>query len=108
MSEQSVGELTIREFQSRIRDLYGAKDAARGDLATFLWLMEEVGELATALRSGTAEELALEMADVLAWLVTLASIRGIDLESAAIRKYGLACPGGCGQVPCGCDLSEKP
>jgi NTP pyrophosphatase (non-canonical NTP hydrolase) len=108
MSEQSVGELSIRGFQSRIRDLYGAKDAARGDLATFLWLMEEVGELATALRSGTAEELALEMADVLAWLVTLASIRGIDLEAAAVRKYGLACPGGCGRVPCGCDPSEKP
>ena len=66
------------------------------------------GELATALRSGTDEELALEMADVLAWLVTLASIRGIDLEAAATRKYGIACPGGCGNVPCGCDPAEKP
>ncbi len=100
--------LTIRAFQARVRDLYGAKDAARGDSATFIWLVEEVGELATALRSGTTEELALEMADVLAWLVTLASIRGIDLEAAAMRKYGRACPGGCGKVPCGCDPSEKP
>ena len=108
MSEQNSEGLTIRAFQSRVRDLYGAKDAARGDSATFIWLVEEVGELATALRSGTTEELALEMADVLAWLVTLASIRGIDLEAAAMRKYGLACPGGCGKVPCGCDPSEKP
>ena len=100
--------MTIRGFQERIRDLYGAKDAARGELATFVWLAEEFGELATALRSGTDEELALEMADVLAWLATLATIRGVDLESAAARKYGLACPGGCGQVPCGCDPAEKP
>lgn len=108
MSEHQSKGLTIRGFQGRIRELYGAKDAARGDAATFLWLSEEIGELATALRAGTDEELALEMADVLAWLVTLASIRGIDLEDAAVRKYGLACPGGCGQVPCGCDPAEKP
>jgi len=108
MGEDTTGELTIRGFQARIRDLYGAKDAARGDSATFLYLVEEVGEVATALRSGTDEELALEMADVLAWLVTLASIRGIDLAAAAERKYGRQCPGGCGQVPCGCDPAEKP
>lgn len=108
MSEQSTGGLTIRGFQARIRDLYGAKDAARGDAGTFLWLAEEFGELATALRSGSQEELALEMADVLAWLVTLANVRGVDLEAAAMRKYGAACPGGCGRVPCACDPAEKP
>jgi NTP pyrophosphatase (non-canonical NTP hydrolase) len=108
MSEHQTDRMTIRGFQARIHELYGAKDAARGDAATFLWLTEEFGELATALRSGSDEELALEMADVFAWLVTLASIRGIDLEAAAIRKYGLACPGGCGQVPCACDPAEKP
>jgi NTP pyrophosphatase (non-canonical NTP hydrolase) len=99
--------LTIGAVQRLIRDLYGAKDAARGDAATFLWLVEEVGELATALRSGTDDELALEMADVLAWLVTLANVRGIDLEAAVRRKYGRACPG-CGKVPCGCDPAVKP
>src|SRR3954468_14968733 len=108
MNEHQSDGMTIRGFQARIHDLYGAKDAARGDAATFLWLTEEFGELATALRSGTDEELALEMADVLAWLVTLASIRGIDLEGAGIRKYGRACPGGCGRVPCACDPAEKP
>src|SRR3954464_13474227 len=108
MSEQHLDGMTIRAFQARIHELYGAKDAARGDAATFLWLSEEIGELATALRSGTDEELALEMADVLAWLVTLAVIRGAALEAAARRKYGRACPGGCGQVPCGCDPAEKP
>jgi NTP pyrophosphatase (non-canonical NTP hydrolase) len=107
MSEQPAGGLTIRELQRRIFELYGAKDEARGDSATFLWLAEEFGELATALRSGTPEELALEMADVLAWLVTLANIRGVDLEAAVLRKYGETCPG-CGSIPCRCDPSEKP
>ena len=48
------------------------------------------------------------MADVLAWLVTLANMRGIDLEAAVVRKYGHSCPGGCGTVPCGCDPADKP
>lgn len=102
-----TGGLTIGALQRQIREMYGAKDEARGDAATFLWLTEEFGELATALRSGTQEELALEMADVLAWLATLANIRGIDLEAAVAKKYGHSCPG-CGTSPCVCDPSEKP
>jgi NTP pyrophosphatase (non-canonical NTP hydrolase) len=107
MSEQPTEGLTLGALQRRIRELYGAKDEARGDAATFLWLTEEFGELATALRSGTHEELALEMADVLAWLATLANIRGVDLEAAVAKKYGLGCPG-CHVVPCVCDPAEKP
>src|SRR3954453_17601318 len=109
MSEQpaTAGGLTLGALQRQIRLTYGAKDEARGDAATFLWLTEEFGELATALRSGNDEELALEMADVLAWLVTLANIRGIDLEAAVARKYGTACPG-CLALPCVCDPTVKP
>jgi NTP pyrophosphatase (non-canonical NTP hydrolase) len=109
MSEQGAeaGGLTLRAFQRQIRRMYGSKDEARGDAATFLWLAEEFGELATALRIGSDEELALEMADVLAWLVTLANVRGIDLEAVVMKKYGVACPG-CLAVPCVCDPAEKP
>jgi NTP pyrophosphatase (non-canonical NTP hydrolase) len=107
MIEEPGGGLTLGALQRQIRAMYGAKDEARGDAATFLWLAEEFGELATALRSGTPEELALEMADVLAWLATLANIRGIDLEAAVRRKYGTSCPG-CQAVPCVCDPAEKP
>lgn len=99
--------LTLGELQRRIRAMYGAKDEARGDAATFLWLTEEFGELATALRAGTPEELAAEMADVLAWLATLANLRGIDLDAAVQAKYGLGCPG-CAETPCVCDPAEKP
>ena len=62
--------LSLKDLQSLIRNMYGAKDVARGVDGTFMWLMEEVGELAAALREGTPEELALEFADVLAWLAT--------------------------------------
>src|SRR3954469_10928671 len=107
MNEEPAGGLTLGELQRLIRAMYGAKDEARGDAATFLWLTEEFGELATALRSGSDEELALEMGDVLAWLATLANIRGIDLEAAVARKYGVSCPG-CRAVPCVCDPAVKP
>jgi NTP pyrophosphatase (non-canonical NTP hydrolase) len=98
---------SLREAQRLIQSLYGAKDSARGDAATFLWLTEEFGELASALRSGTKEDLALEMADVLAWLLTLANVRGIDLEAAFWQKYGNRCPG-CASAPCACDPTLKP
>ena len=107
MGENGGDGVTLRELQRTIREMYGDKDAARGAEATFLWLAEEFGELATALRSGTHEELALEMADVLAWLATLANIRGVDLDDAVRRKYGAGCPG-CGRSPCACDPAEKP
>jgi NTP pyrophosphatase (non-canonical NTP hydrolase) len=106
MDERPGDGITLRALQTRIRDIYGAKDAARGDAGTFLWLTEEFGELASALRGGTDEELALEMADVLAWLATLANIRGVDLEDAVRRKYGAGCPD-CQRSPCACDPAEK-
>ena len=107
MSDRSRGNLTLSSLQTMILQMYGAKDAARGDAATFLWLTEEFGELATAGRSGHQDELAAEMADVLAWLATLANIRGINLEEAVLRKYGRGCPG-CAKTPCVCDPAEKP
>lgn len=99
--------MTLREFQSLIRDMYHDKDAARGVEGTFMWLIEEVGELASALRGGTREEQTLEFADVLAWLATIANVAEIDLEDAIRRKYGAGCPG-CGQTTCTCSDAEKP
>ena len=99
--------MTLPELQTLIRATYGAKDASRGVEGTFMWFMEEVGELATALRSGSKAELAHEFADVLAWLATLANIADVDLEAAIAAKYGAGCPG-CGQSPCACARTEKP
>ena len=66
--EAQPHSLTLANFQQLIRDMYLKKDIARGVDGTFMWLMEEIGELAGALRSGTHEEQLGEFADVLAWL----------------------------------------
>ncbi len=85
--------LTIAQFQQHIRDRYYATDHARGTPATFLWLVEEVGELATALNEAHAQgkpdrdNIEEEFADVFAWLCTLANINDVDMEAALRKKY---------------------
>jgi len=98
---------TLQRLQQVIKATYGAKDQRRGVEGTFMWLIEEVGELSSALRSGSREELSAEFADVLAWLATLANVADVDLEAAIERKYGSGCPG-CGQSPCACAPAVKP
>ncbi|MCH2114089.1 MAG: nucleotide pyrophosphohydrolase [Pirellulales bacterium] len=100
-------ETTLRQFQQLIREMYSEKDIARGIDGTFMWLMEEVGELAAALREGSAAEQSAEFADVLAWLATIANVAEIDLTEAVHKKYGTGCPG-CGKFTCTCDDMEKP
>ncbi|MEN6498622.1 MAG: MazG nucleotide pyrophosphohydrolase domain-containing protein [Thermoguttaceae bacterium] len=100
-------QITLSDFQKLIRDMYLRKDVARGVDGTFMWLMEEIGELASALRSGTHEERTAEFADVLAWLATIANVAGVDLNEAVAQKYGTGCPG-CGKFICTCPDAEKP
>lgn len=88
-------ELTLHAFQQHIRERYYGPDKARGTPATFMWFVEEVGELATALHkahgegehTSGGEDLEGEFADVLAWLCTLANINDVDLSEAVRRKY---------------------
>lgn len=105
--EPSSANVSLADFQQLIRRMYFEKDVARGIDGTFMWLMEEVGELASALRSGTHEERLGEFADVLAWLATIANVAGVNLSEAIALKYGSGCPG-CGQFACTCDDAEKP
>lgn len=94
--------MDLRAFQQHIADTYGDKDTARGIAGTFMYLMEEVGELAEALREPDQHDLAGEFADCQAWLVSLAHLAGIDLAAVTEAKYGPACPV-CGCKPCICD-----
>ena len=98
---------SLGDFQQLIRRMYFEKDVARGVEGTFMWLMEEVGELSSALRSNDPVNLAAEFADVLAWLTTIANVAGVDLADAVRKKYGSGCPG-CGRLVCTCPDSEKP
>ena len=121
--------MDLTDFQARIEAIYGTRDRERGPALSFLWLVEEVGELSeevrratqelnvnttTADRDGsrsarirqllapeTHERLTHEVGDVLAWLTTIASMLDVDLERAAAR-YATGCPS-CGAVPCACE-----
>jgi NTP pyrophosphatase (non-canonical NTP hydrolase) len=87
--------LTLHDVQSLIRERYFPTDSARGVPGTFMWFVEEVGELSSALMENAPgqspspaqrKNLEEEFADVLAWLTTLANIADINLTDA-MQKY---------------------
>jgi NTP pyrophosphatase (non-canonical NTP hydrolase) len=107
MTTNDPADLSIADLQRHIRQMYYEKDVVRGVDGTFMWLMEEVGELASALRGNDRQNLAEEFADVIAWLVTIANVADIDLAAALSAKYGHGCPG-CSRLVCTCPSEEKP
>jgi len=105
--------MQIREFQQLMKTLYFERDKNRGFSKIFLWIVEEIGELAEALRKyqendeneneNQLKDIALEIADVVAWIASLANVLEIDLESSLYEKYPLVCPK-CHGNPCSCEL----
>lgn len=89
-------------FQETIRRTYLERDAARGLDGTFRWMVEEVGELARSLRHRDPANLTHEVADVFAWLTSVANLTGVDLSEACSR-YADGCPK-CASIPCGCPI----
>ncbi len=80
--------MEIREFQNLILHRYGERDSERGVSKTFMWLIEEVGELASALKEEEAEKIEEELADVVAWTFSLANLLRLDMEEVIRKKYG--------------------
>ncbi len=83
--EREVCEL--EELERLIEEKFFEKDWNRGTSWTFLWFVEEVGELSEAILKGNEAKIEEEMADVLAWLISLAKLLGIDLCEAFRKKY---------------------
>ncbi len=83
-----------------MRMTYGSRDRSRGTAASVAWLVEELGELAQAVRKGTPADQLHELGDVLAWLASIADQLGLSLADAAAR-YADGCPH-CGGIPCEC------
>ena len=78
----------INEFQRLISQRYEKRDRERGIPGTFMWFVEEVGELATALAGQDQKNREEEFADVFAWLCTLANISDVDLEKTCEKYTG--------------------
>lgn len=79
--------MRLKCVQEFIRSEYFDRDSRRGLFATFTWLVEEVGELAEALLSGDRESIEEELADVLAWTISVANLVGVDVEKVFLKKY---------------------
>ena len=77
--------MELNELQNLMENLYGEDDRDRGLPSTVAWLCEEVGELAQAVRKGSKEEQLHELADVLAWLASIANQLDLSLETAMER-----------------------
>lgn len=95
----------IYEFQDLMRKIYFHRDSKRGLKRTYRWLIEEVKELGEALKENNVEAVEEEMADVIAWLASLANIAKVNLEHAALKKYAYKCPK-CGKPKCECEFEN--
>jgi len=95
--------MDLSDFQDVIRRTYLDRDAERGLDGTFRWMVEEVGELAKSIRHDDQAARRHEVGDVLAWLASVATLAGADLEGAAAR-YANGCPV-CGHLPCACPMA---
>jgi len=94
--------MELKNAQQLMLKLYGERDRRRGVEGTFMWLVEEIGELSEAIRNKDASNIREEFADVLAWLLSLANVLDVDLSDSFKEKYGAVCPR-CKKAPCICD-----
>src|SRR3989304_4647428 len=100
------GAMDFAGFQQRIAAIYGKRDRRRGLDGTFRRLVEEMGELARALRHGDPRALEDEVSDVLAWTVSLASLVGVD-TARAVPPHARAPPNQSPHHPCRVLMHER-
>jgi NTP pyrophosphatase (non-canonical NTP hydrolase) len=101
-AEPAAGADALRELRDQLRDFAAARDwqpfhtpknlamALAGEagevIEHFQWL---TAEQSAALDPAQREAVALELADVLLYLVRLADVLGVDLAAAAQRKLAI-------------------
>ncbi len=94
--------MDTKEAQDLMRRVYLERDKARGMKRALHRTFQELEELNEAiLNNGNSEEIAGEIADVFAWLCSLANLLDIDISDAFHKKYTDACSR-CKKVPCDC------
>ena len=95
--------MKLREIQEIIYKTYYERNRKRGLERTFMWFCEEVGELSKAIREG--KNVKEEFSDVMAWLISIANLLNLDVETA-MQRYSKGCPK-CGNIPCTCEKEES-
>ncbi len=98
--------MDLGALQAQIAATFGDRDRARGIDGTFRRLVEEIGEVAKAIRGGDRAALASELSDALAWTLSIAVLCGVDLDRAT-AGYAAGCPR-CGTSPCRCPMDAIP
>ena len=93
--------LKINEFQQLMKNIYLKRDQQQGLERTFIHLIEEIGELAECLNSKDKKVIQSEIADIVAWIFSIANLLEIDVESSLLNKYPNQCPR-CKSNPCIC------
>jgi NTP pyrophosphatase (non-canonical NTP hydrolase) len=94
----------VAALQAQISATFGERDRTRGIDGTFRRLVEEVGELAKAIRASDTRVLEVELSDVIAWTASVAVLCGVDLQRA-LGRYGRGCPK-CAASPCRCPVDS--
>ncbi|MCG3226954.1 MAG: nucleotide pyrophosphohydrolase [Candidatus Heimdallarchaeota archaeon] len=85
-----------------MKKLYFSKDLNRGKERTVLRLVEELGELSEAVLLKNNDKISEEIADVIAWTLSIANLYEIDVDETFNLKYKDVCPE-CNKCPCVCE-----
>jgi NTP pyrophosphatase (non-canonical NTP hydrolase) len=94
--------MKIEEAQEMMRKIYLERDQARGVAGTLKRTFDELDELRESIDNNEAmPAIADEVADVFAWLCSLANLLKIDVSDAFYKKYHDACSK-CRESPCVC------
>ena len=94
--------MKIEEAQDMMRRIYLERDRARGIHGTLQRTSDELEELKEAIENDhSAHAIANEVADVFAWLCSVANLLEIDVSDAFYKKYSDVCSK-CKSSPCIC------
>ncbi len=98
----------LRTWQQYLYSLYGPANAQKGIWFVTTRLAVETNELVAEedkIRVSAPDDIrhnyALEIADTMAWTMAAANLLGVDVQTATLLRFGLACPG-CLVSPCQC------
>lgn len=98
--------MNIKEAQDLMRRIYLERDKERGIERTLLRTFQELAELSEVIsKENSMEDIESEVADVFAWVLSIANLLEIDIGEALLKKYKNSCSK-CGKVPCECVNSQ--